>query len=100
MNKKGDYLWLKHLENGRKNLIAQMTLEEKVSQTLHGAAEIERLGIPKYNWWNEALHELLEREQRHYFHRQLVWLHLLMKNWLRRWLISLPLKDVQNIICM
>ena len=37
-------------------LVAQMTLEEKVSQTLHGAAEIERLGIPKYNWWNEALH--------------------------------------------
>ena len=37
-------------------LVAQMTLEEKVSQTLHGAAEIERLGIPKYSWWNEALH--------------------------------------------
>ena len=37
-------------------LVAQMTLEEKVSQTLHGTAEIERLGIPKYNWWNEALH--------------------------------------------
>ena len=37
-------------------LVAQMTLEEKVSQTLHGAAEIERLGIPKYTWWNEALH--------------------------------------------
>lgn len=37
-------------------LVAQMTLEEKVSQTLHGAAEIERLGILKYNWWNEALH--------------------------------------------
>ena len=37
-------------------LVAQMTLEEKVSHTLHGAAEIERLGIPKYNWWNEALH--------------------------------------------
>ena len=37
-------------------LVAQMTLEEKVSQTLHGAAEIERLGIPNYNWWNEALH--------------------------------------------
>lgn len=37
-------------------LVAQMTLEEKVSQTLHGAAEIERFGIPKYNWWNKALH--------------------------------------------
>lgn len=37
-------------------LVEQMTLEEKVFQTLHGAAEIQRLGIPKYNWWNEALH--------------------------------------------
>ncbi|MDO4277140.1 MAG: glycoside hydrolase family 3 C-terminal domain-containing protein [Eubacteriales bacterium] len=37
-------------------LVSQMTLEEKVSQTLHGAAAVERLGIPAYNWWNEALH--------------------------------------------
>ncbi|MCL2085287.1 MAG: glycoside hydrolase family 3 C-terminal domain-containing protein [Oscillospiraceae bacterium] len=33
-----------------------MTLKEKVSQMLHGAAEVERLGIPSYNWWSEALH--------------------------------------------
>lgn len=39
-----------------KALVAQMTLEEKVFQTLHGAAAIERLGIKAYNWWNEALH--------------------------------------------
>ncbi len=37
-------------------LVARMTLEEKVSQMLHGAAAIQRLGIPAYNWWNEALH--------------------------------------------
>ncbi|MDR2532589.1 MAG: glycoside hydrolase family 3 C-terminal domain-containing protein [Oscillospiraceae bacterium] len=37
-------------------LISQMTLEEKVSQMLHGSAAIPRLGIPAYNWWNEALH--------------------------------------------
>lgn len=37
-------------------LVAKMTLEEKVSQMLHGAAAIERLGVPSYNWWNEALH--------------------------------------------
>lgn len=37
-------------------LVAQMTLEEKVSQTLYQAPAIERLGIKKYNWWNEALH--------------------------------------------
>ncbi len=39
-----------------KELVSQMTLEEKVSQLLHGAAAVERLNIPSYNWWNEALH--------------------------------------------
>lgn len=42
-------------ERARK-LVAQMTLEEKAFQTVNGAAEIERLGIKAYNWWNEALH--------------------------------------------
>ena len=39
-----------------KKLVAQMTLEEKVSQTLNWAPAVERLGIKAYNWWNEALH--------------------------------------------
>lgn len=39
-----------------KELVEQMTLEEKVFQTLHSAPAIERLGIKAYNWWNEALH--------------------------------------------
>lgn len=37
-------------------LVSQMTLEEKVYQTLHGSAEIKRLGVKAYNYWNEALH--------------------------------------------
>ena len=37
-------------------LAAQMNLEEKVGQTLYTAPAVERLGIPSYNWWNEALH--------------------------------------------
>ncbi len=37
-------------------LISKMSLEEKVSQTLNWAPEVERLGIKAYNWWNEALH--------------------------------------------
>lgn len=44
-----------HLENAKK-LVAQMTLGEKLSQLLNAAPEIKRLGIPEYNWWNEALH--------------------------------------------
>lgn len=39
-----------------KELVSQMTIEEKCSQMLHHAAAIDRLGIPKYCWWNEALH--------------------------------------------
>ncbi len=38
------------------DLVSRMTLTEKVSQMLHGAPAIERLGIPEYNWWNECLH--------------------------------------------
>jgi beta-glucosidase len=38
------------------DLISQMTLEEKVSQMVHDAPAIERLGVPAYNWWNECLH--------------------------------------------
>jgi len=38
------------------DLISRMTLEEKVSQMVHGAAAVERLGVPEYNWWNECLH--------------------------------------------
>ena len=37
-------------------LVSKMTLEEKVFQTLYNAPAIPRLGIPAYNWWNEALH--------------------------------------------
>lgn len=38
------------------DLIGRMTLEEKVSQMMHNAPAIDRLGIPAYNWWNECLH--------------------------------------------
>jgi len=38
------------------DLVSRMTLEEKVSQMMNGAASIERLGVPDYEWWNEGLH--------------------------------------------
>ena len=37
------------------DLVAQMTLHEKVSQMLSWAPAIERLGIPAYNWWSEGI---------------------------------------------
>jgi beta-glucosidase len=38
------------------DLVSRMTLEEKAGQLLYDAPAVERLGIPEYNWWNEALH--------------------------------------------
>ncbi len=39
-----------------KDLIGRMTLEEKVSQMQDHSPAIPRLGVPKYDWWNEGLH--------------------------------------------
>lgn len=39
-----------------KALVSQMTVVEKASQLRYDAPAIPRLGIPAYNWWNEALH--------------------------------------------
>ena len=37
-------------------LLNQLTLEEKLGMMEHRNPAIERLGIPAYSWWNEALH--------------------------------------------
>ncbi len=39
-----------------KELVAKMTVEEKASQLKYDSPAVDRLGIPAYNWWNEALH--------------------------------------------
>jgi beta-glucosidase len=44
------------LEKRVDDLIGRMTLEEKVSQMRDHAVAIPRLGVPKYDWWNEGLH--------------------------------------------
>jgi len=38
------------------DLVSRLTLQEKADQMLYTAPSIPRLGIPAYNWWNEALH--------------------------------------------
>jgi beta-glucosidase len=43
-------------EERSKDLIPRMTLAEKVSQLMNDAPAVERLGVPAYDWWNEALH--------------------------------------------
>jgi beta-glucosidase len=38
------------------DLLGRLTLEEKIGQMLHESRAIDRLGVPAYNWWNEACH--------------------------------------------
>ena len=39
-------------------LVGRMSAAEAASQLRFDAPAIERLGVPAYNWWNEALHGL------------------------------------------
>lgn len=43
-------------EDRAHDLVSRMTMEEKISQMQHEAPAIDRLGVPSYNWWSEALH--------------------------------------------
>ena len=38
------------------DLLKRLTAEEKIGQMMNTTPAIERLGIPEYDWWNEALH--------------------------------------------
>ncbi|WP_288129913.1 glycoside hydrolase family 3 C-terminal domain-containing protein [Microbulbifer sp.] len=44
------------IEQRLDDLVGRMTLSEKISQLYNDAPAIERLGVAKYDWWNEALH--------------------------------------------
>jgi beta-glucosidase len=45
-------------EKQARELVGKMTLEEKASQLRYDAPAVPRLNIPRYHWWNEALHGL------------------------------------------
>ena len=38
------------------DIVGRLTLEEKAALLRYDSPAVERLGIPAYNWWNEALH--------------------------------------------
>src|SRR3954463_3729350 len=46
----------KPMETRVQDLLARLTLEEKVSLMKNTTPGVPRLGIPKYDWWNESLH--------------------------------------------
>jgi len=43
------------------DLVHRMTLEEKASQLVNDARAIPRLNVPRYNWWSEALHGVIDQ---------------------------------------
>ena len=43
-------------EQRANELVSQMTIEQKTMLMAHESSPIDELGIPAYNWWNEALH--------------------------------------------
>ena len=77
-------------------LVSQMTLEEKASQLRYDAPAIKRLGIPAYNWWNEALHGVARAGQAQFSRRQLDLAPLLTPNFWDRLQIPLLPKVVPN----
>ncbi len=44
------------LEQRVNDLLGRLTIAEKISLLGFQSKAVERLGIPAYNWWNEALH--------------------------------------------
>jgi beta-D-xylosidase 4 len=38
------------------DLVKRLTLQEKISFLVNTAGSVSRLGVPKYEWWSEALH--------------------------------------------
>lgn len=46
------------------DLISRLTLSEKVQMMRHESPAIERLGVPAYNWWNEALHGVARTKEK------------------------------------
>lgn len=46
------------------DIISRLTLEEKVEMMKYTAPAIPHLGIPAYNWWNEALHGVARTKEK------------------------------------
>lgn len=56
-NGKPDYLNKSlSFEQRTDDLLERLTLEEKISLMQNNSESVDRLGIKKYGWWNEALH--------------------------------------------
>jgi beta-glucosidase len=50
------------IEQRAADLVARLTLDEKIAQMLNSTPAIERFNIPPYDWWNECLHGVARTE--------------------------------------
>ena len=46
-----------------KEMLSRLTLEEKTKLMMDASPAISRLGIPQFQWWNEALHGVARKDQ-------------------------------------
>lgn len=53
------------------DLLCRLSIEEKIQQLSNSAPEIERLGIPAYNYWGESLHGVARNGQATVFPQQI-----------------------------
>jgi len=44
------------VEQRVEDLVQRLTLDEKISLMMNSSPAVERLGIPQFDWWSEALH--------------------------------------------
>ncbi|KAK9073944.1 hypothetical protein SSX86_006538 [Deinandra increscens subsp. villosa] len=54
------------------DLVKRMTLKEKVGSIVSVTDKIDRLGIPSYGWWSEALHGVSDTGSATWFNKSIV----------------------------
>mgnify|MGYP004617610723 CR=1 FL=1 len=75
-----------------KELVKQMTVDEKISQLQSHAKAIERLGVPEYDWWNECLHGAARCGTATVFPQSIAMGRALMRNLFLRLQMSYPMR--------
>ena len=86
------------VEERAQDLLQRLTLQEKVLLMCDYSSPIPRLGIKRYNWWNEALHGVGRAGLATVFPQ--VWLLLLMIVPLGKLLNVSLMRPVPNIIIL
>lgn len=77
-------------------LVSQMTLLEKASQLKYDAAPVKRLGVPAYNYWNEALHGVARAGVATMFPQAIAMAAVFDDEEMKKLATSLQLREEQN----